>query len=144
MAITPGLARQGAFELAQSATRLAREADIANGEVYGLCAEALALERAGRHEDALARSTEAVALFDSGRDVDSPEEILFLHARTARAAGAEAAARDALRRAYIEVQRKARRLRDHGWRSRYLAAPPARDIVAEAQKAGVDDTDLSA
>jgi tetratricopeptide (TPR) repeat protein len=134
----------GAFELAQSATRLAREAEIANGEVYGLCAEALALARAERHQEALARSTQAVALFESGRDVDSPEEILFIHARAARAAGAESVALEALRRAHIEVQRKARRLRDPAWRARYLAAPPARDIVLEAQKAGVDDADLSA
>ncbi|MDB4967501.1 MAG: serine/threonine protein kinase with repeat, partial [Myxococcales bacterium] len=49
----------GAFELAQSATKLAREAEIANGEVYGLCAEALALGRAGRTQEALARSTQA-------------------------------------------------------------------------------------
>ena len=137
-------AAEGAFELAQSATRLAREAEIANGEVYGLCAEALALARAGRQQEALARSTQAVALFDSDRDVDSPEEVLFIHARTARAAGAESVAREALRRAHAEVQRKARRLRDPSWRARYLAAPPARDIVAQAQKAGVDETDLSA
>ena len=102
------------------------------------------MTRAARHEEALARSTEAVALFDSGRDVDSPEEILFIHARTARAAGNSAVQRDALRRAHLEVQRKARRLRDHGWRARYLAAPPARDIVAAAQEAGVDDVDLTA
>ncbi len=134
----------GAFELAQSATRLAREAEIANGEVYGLCAEALALARAERYQEALARSTQAVALFESGRDVDSPEEVLFIHARTARAAGAESVAREALRRAHLEVQRKARRLRDPAWRARYLAAPPAREIIREAQKAGVDDADLSA
>ena len=139
-----GDAPAGAFELAQSATRLAREAEIANGEVYGLCAEALALARAGRHQEALARSTQAVALFESGRDVDSPEEILFIHARAARGAGAESVAREALRRAHVEVQRKARRLRDPSWRARYLEAPPARDIIQEAQKAGVDDADLSA
>ena len=85
-----------------------------------------------------------MALFDSGRDVDSPEEVLFIHARTARAAGAETVAREALRRAHAEVQRKARRLRDPAWRARYLRSPPARDILAEAQKAGVDDADLSA
>ncbi|MGZ3407884.1 MAG: tetratricopeptide repeat protein, partial [Polyangia bacterium] len=139
-----GDAPDGAFELAQSATRLAREAEIANGEVYGLCAETLALLRAERAQEALARSTQAVALFESGRDVDSPEEVLFIHARAARAAGAESVAREALRRAHTEVQRKARRLRDPAWRARYLAAPPAREIIAEAQKAGVDDTDLSA
>jgi eukaryotic-like serine/threonine-protein kinase len=135
---------KGAFELAQSATKLAREAEIANGEVYGLCAETLSLLRANRNQEALARSTQAVALFESGRDVDSPEEVLFIHARAARAAGADSVAREALRKSHLEVQRKARRLRDPAWRARYLAAPPARDIIAEAQRAGVDDADLSA
>jgi tetratricopeptide (TPR) repeat protein len=135
---------EGALALAESAARLAREAEIANGQAYALCAEARALAQAGRPAEALARSTEAVALFDSGRDVDSPEEILFLHARTAAAAGAVEVERDALRRAHTEVLRKARRLRDSGWRARYLAAPPARDIVAAARAAGVDDVDLTA
>jgi Tfp pilus assembly protein PilF len=135
---------EGALELAQSATRLAREAEIANGEVYGLCAEALALMRAGRPQEALSRSTQAVALFDSGRDVDTPEEVLYIHARAAKAASATTVAREALKRAHGEVQRKARRLRDESWRTRYLSAPPAREIVAEAHRAGIDDADLSA
>jgi predicted ATPase/class 3 adenylate cyclase len=134
----------GALALAHSAARLAREAEIANGQAYALCAEACALERAGRPAEALVCSTEAVALFDSGRDVDSPEEILFIHARIAGAAGDATGQREALRRAHTEVQRKARRLRDPGWRARYLEAPPARDIVAAAREAGVDDVDLTA
>ncbi|HEX4460617.1 MAG TPA: tetratricopeptide repeat protein, partial [Polyangia bacterium] len=138
-----GGAPEAALELAQSATRLAREAEIANGEVYGLCAEALALGRAGRHQEALSRSTQAVTLFDSGRDVDTPEEVLFIHARAAKAAGATSVAHEALRRAHAEVVRKSRRLRDEGWRARYLGAPPARDIVAAARKAGLDEPDAS-
>ena len=132
------------FRSAQSATRLAREAEIANGEVYGLCAEALALMRSGRQQEALSRSTQAIALFDSGRDVDTPEEVLYIHARAARAAGAASVAREALKRAHAEVLRKARRLRDESWRTRYLSSPPAREIVADAHRAGLDETDLSA
>jgi tetratricopeptide (TPR) repeat protein/class 3 adenylate cyclase len=139
-----GDAPADALELARSAARLAREAEIANGQAYALCAEARALQSAGRHAEALASSSEAVALFDSGRDIDSPEEILFIHARVAETAGNLAVQRDALRRAHAEVQRKARRLRDSGWRARYLEAPPARDIVAAAHEAGVDDVDLTA
>jgi hypothetical protein len=56
----------------------------------------------------------------------------------ARRAGDDATARAALRRAFIEVQRKARRLHDAGWRTRYLEATPACDILAEARQAGVD------
>ena len=125
------------FELAQSATRLAREAEIANGEVYGLCAEALALARAERHQEALARSTQAVALFESGRDVDSPEEVL-LHPR---------ARRPRRRRRVGRARGAAARAR----RGAAQGAPPARRGVArplprrrrpratssrEAQKAG--------
>jgi tetratricopeptide (TPR) repeat protein len=128
----------GALELARSATKLAREAAIANGEVYGLCAEALSLERAQQLTEALERSTQAVALCDSGRDVDCPEEILHIHARVARAAGQAELSRTALRRAYLEVQKKASRLHDPSWRERYLKAIPARNIVADARDHGLD------
>ncbi len=128
----------GALELARSATRLAREAAIANGQVYGLCAEALSLERAQKPLEALDCSTQAVALLDTGRDVDSPEEILHIHARVARAAGNAELARTALRRAYLAVQKKASRLHDGAWRERYLKALPARVIVEEARASGVD------
>jgi tetratricopeptide (TPR) repeat protein len=128
-----------AVELAESATKLAREARIANGEAYGLVVHALALARSGRAAEALRCSLGAVEIVDSGRDLDCPEEILHLHAQVARAAGDGARERDAVRRAYVEVQRKARRLRDDGWRARYLAAHPAREIVLAARAAGVDE-----
>jgi predicted ATPase len=48
----PERVMSGALELARSATRLAREAEIANGAAYGLAAEALAWERAGRMDEA--------------------------------------------------------------------------------------------
>ncbi|HEY7956885.1 MAG TPA: protein kinase [Polyangia bacterium] len=129
----------GPLELARSATRLAREAEIANGEAYGLCAEALSLVRIGRLEEALDCSTGAVNLIDAGRDVDGPEEILYLHAQVARSAGRSEPSRAALRRAFVEVQRKARRLHDQTWRARYLAAPPAREILAGAREARLDE-----
>src|SRR5262249_54631883 len=86
-----GDSAEAALERAQSATRLAREARIANGEAYGLAAEARALEQLGRPAEAFERAKAAVALVDSGRDVDSPEEILYVHARAARAQGAHEA-----------------------------------------------------
>jgi tetratricopeptide (TPR) repeat protein len=134
-----GAAPEGPLELARSATRLAREAKIANGEAYGLIAEAVALEKAGQHADALERAQSAVALVDSGRDIDSPEEIFHLQAKVARAAGNETVHRAAIRRAFVEVQRKARRLHDQTWRTRYLEATPARDIQREAREAGADE-----
>ena len=127
----------GPLQLARSATRLAREAGIANGEAYGLAAEAAALLRAGTPASAAERANEAVALVDSGRDIDSPEEILRICSDAARAAGDEPRARAALQRAFDAVQNKARRLRNPEWRERYLAAQPACRIVADAAAAGL-------
>jgi eukaryotic-like serine/threonine-protein kinase len=129
----------GPLDLARSATRLAKEAAIANGQAYGLCAEAMCLDKAGDKTEAVARSAAAVELVDSGRDVDGPEEILWIAARVARSAGDAARFRASLRRAFLEVQSKARRLHDQGWRARYLESVPARDILTEAKEAGLDD-----
>jgi hypothetical protein len=95
--------------------------------------------RIGRLDEALDCSTGAVSLIDAGRDVDGPEEILYLHAQVARSAGRSEPSRAALRRAFVEVQRKARRLHDQTWRARYLAAPPAREILAGAREARLDE-----
>jgi tetratricopeptide (TPR) repeat protein len=128
----------GAIDLARSAVRLAREASIANGEAYGLAAEALGLVAAGRAAEGEERARAAVALVDGGRDVDSPEQILHAYARAATSAGHVEAARDALGRAVAEVQRKARRLRDPSWRARFLEAQPQRQILDDARAAGVE------
>ena len=127
----------GPLQLARSATRLAREAGIANGEAYGLAAESAALLRAHDSGGALARALEAVALIDSGRDIDSPEEILRILSEAATAAGDGPRASAALQRAFDAVQRKARRLRNSEWRERYLGAEPARRIVGLAEQAGL-------
>ena len=124
------------LELARAAVRLARDCEIANGEVYGLAAEALALLREGDVPEARRAAEAAVALIDAGRDVDSPEEIFFTFARVAEAAGARAEATDALTRAVAEVRRKARRIHDEAWRARYLAAAPAAIILAPAAASG--------
>jgi serine/threonine protein kinase/tetratricopeptide (TPR) repeat protein len=128
----------GAIDLARSAVRLAREAAIANGEAYGLAAEALGLVASGRATEGEERARAAVALVDSGRDVDSPEQILHAYARAAERAGHVEAARAALTRAVAEVQRKAKRLRDPAWRIRFLEAPPQRQILDDARAAGID------
>jgi hypothetical protein len=56
-----------------------------------------------------------------------------------RSWGRAAVHREALRRAFVEVQRKARRLHDDAWRARYLESVPARQILIEARDAGVDE-----
>jgi len=133
-----GESPEGAIDLARSATRLAREASIANGEAYGLAAEALGLVASGRAVEGEELARAAVALVDSGRDVDSPEQILHAYARAAGRAGHVEAARAALTRAVAEVQRKAKRLRDPSWRARFLEAQPQRQILEDARAAGVD------
>jgi hypothetical protein len=62
---------------------------------------------------------------------EGADEILFIHARLARAAGRPADARSSLKRAHTEVQSKARRLRDPTLRMSYMASEPAREIVAQ-------------
>jgi predicted ATPase len=127
---------QEALELAQGAVRLAREGELANGEVYGLSAEALAHLRSGDVGAARKAAAAAVSLLDAGRDVDSPEEILFTFAEVAEAAGARSEAHEALLRAAAEVRKKARRIRDLGWRTRYLEANPAKKILDRATESG--------
>jgi tetratricopeptide (TPR) repeat protein len=121
-----------ALELARAAVKLARECEIANGEVYGLAAEALAQLRRGDLVEARRSAQLAIGLLDAGRDVDSPEEILYVFARIAEAAGVPREAKEALTRALAEIRKKARRIHDDSWRARYLAAPPASLILAHA------------
>jgi serine/threonine protein kinase/predicted ATPase len=127
----------GALELARSATRLAREGGIANGEAYGLGAEVLALIRRGEGAAALEQAKKAVALVDSGREIDSPERILHIASQAAAAAGDDHTRRELVGRAFVEVQRKTRQLHDPKWREQYLASDPAHVIVAEASAAGL-------
>ena len=130
--IERGDAPEGALELARRGIQLAREGEIANGEVYGLCAEAVALHRLGRLVEATAAAEAAVALIDAGRDVDSPEEIFFHLSTIAAESGAASRAEESLTRAVSEVRKKARRIRDEGWRQRYLESTPAASILARA------------
>ena len=121
------------LELAREAVRLARDGELANGEAYGLTAEARAWQKKGNLAAARHAAEAAVALLDAGLDVDSPEEILFTYARICEESGARAEAREALFRAANEVKKKASRIRDADWRARYLAAAPASLILARLQ-----------
>ncbi len=132
-----GRAPEGARELARSASRLAAESSIANGEAYGLGAEALAELALRRPQEALKCATRALQLIEGGRNVDSPEEVLYWHAQVARAAGAVGAAVDSARRAAALVERKAAGLSDGEWRQRYVAAEPQRGILELARELGV-------
>jgi tetratricopeptide (TPR) repeat protein len=121
----------GALELARSATRLAHAAPMPVGEIYGIAVESLALAALGKSIEAADRAGDAVKLLDATKDPEGADEILYIHATLARAAGYNAQANASLQRAHQEIQSKARRLRDTALRSRYLASPPARDILRD-------------
>ena len=78
---------EGALSYAQSAARLAKDAVIPQGEVYAMAAEALALGKLGRVDEALARAAQAVAIIDGGREVEGVEEILHVHGKLLQQVG---------------------------------------------------------
>src|SRR5439155_5347591 len=63
-----------ALELAQRATRLARDSAITVGMVYGLTAQARVLALRRRFPEALAKSEEAIALIQKQGQVERSEE----------------------------------------------------------------------
>jgi predicted ATPase len=115
---------------ARAAAELARSAPMPVGEIYGLAVEGLALAKLGRPIDAADRAAAAVRRLDATRAMEGADEILFIHARLARAAGRPDEAAASLRRAHDEVVAKARRIKDPALRALYVAAPPVRDILA--------------
>jgi serine/threonine protein kinase/predicted ATPase len=127
-----------ALDLARSSVKLARQANVSGLLALGLCAEALALDRAGEPANAFARSAEALAIVDAGRNIDEVEVLLHIHARMALAAGRADEGRVILRRAVAEVRSRAERLRDDHWRALYFASHPACEILEDARSEGID------
>src|SRR5262249_59521046 len=97
---------------ARAAADMARAAPLPIGEIFGLAVEALALAKMGRPIDAADRAAAAVHRLDATRAIEGADEILFIHARLARAAGRTDDAAASLRRAHEEVLARARRLKD--------------------------------
>lgn len=129
-----GQAAEGARELARSAIRLAAESSIANGEVYGLAAEALCELALGRPVDAFRCATAAIEMIEGGRTVDCPEEIFYWHAQVALSTNHREAAIRSVRRAAELVETKAGRLSDAEWRERYVGSEPQRGILHLAKQ----------
>jgi hypothetical protein len=101
------------------------------GEIYGLAAQGMALARLGRAADGAGLTAKAVALHSQAEQPEGSEQILHFHARVCEAAGRLDDAREALRRAQTEVERKASRLADAALRESYLAAQTPR-LIAES------------
>jgi eukaryotic-like serine/threonine-protein kinase len=114
---------------ARAATDLARRTLVTMGEIYGLAAQGLALAALGRPAEGAAVTGEAVALQNKTEQPEGSEQILHFHARVSEAAGRLDDAREALRRARAEVERKAARLADAALRDSYLAAQTPRLIL---------------
>ncbi|HEY8144980.1 MAG TPA: protein kinase [Kofleriaceae bacterium] len=123
-----GASSDEALEHARAATDLARRTLVPMGEIYGLAAQGLALAGLGRAAEGAALTAEAVALQNETEQPEGSEQILHFHARVSEAAGRLDDARDALRRARTEVERKAARLADAALRATYLAAQTPRLI----------------
>ena len=120
----------GGLELARSATRLAQAAHVPQGQAWGLAAEAQALAALGRTAEAVEQSQQAAHLLDSGPHFQDREQILHFHYRVlAKAKHPDAPA--VLRKAWEEVQAKARRVRSRELRDRFLSSPPASEIVRD-------------
>jgi serine/threonine protein kinase/predicted ATPase len=120
-----------ALERARSATELAVKMLMPMGEIYGLAAQGMALARLGRAADGAGLTAKAVALHSQAEQPEGSEQILHFHARVCEAAGRLDDAREALRRAQTEVERKASRLADAALRESYLAAQTPR-LIAES------------
>ncbi len=123
------------IELAREAGRQAHAAPLPLGEIYALAVEGLALARLGHAAAAADRAAEAARLSESSRAVEGADEIWYILARLARAAGRTAESAAALRRARDEVMSKARRLKDAALRQSLLSSSPAREIIADAAAA---------
>jgi tetratricopeptide (TPR) repeat protein len=126
---------EGALELARSATELARRMPMPIGVVYGLAAQGLALVELGRMDEAVAATTEAVALQDGQTRPEGAEHVLWWHAQVCEAAGRATEAAAAVKRAAAEIDVKVSRLHDEDLRRIYLASRTPAGVRAASIRA---------
>ena len=112
---------EAALEMARSATDWARKMPMLVGVIYGLTFQALALSRLGRHDEAVAAIDEAVRELEGARP-EGAEHVHRWRAQVLSAAGRTAEAAAAIARADLEVQTKAKKLRDPELRKHFLAS----------------------
>ncbi|HUQ05122.1 MAG TPA: tetratricopeptide repeat protein, partial [Kofleriaceae bacterium] len=118
------------LDLAKSATELARKMPMIVGITYGLAIAGRALSRLGRHDEAVAATTEAVAIQDQQPRPEGAEHVLYWHACVLGAAGQTSAAQAAFARSEKEIDIKAARLRDADLRSIYLGSKTPKAVRA--------------
>ncbi|MFN0249297.1 MAG: serine/threonine-protein kinase PknK [Kofleriaceae bacterium] len=112
---------EAALEMAKSATEWARKMPMLVGIIYGLTFQGLALSRLGRHDEAIACVDEAVQQLEGARP-EGAEHVHRWRAQVLTAAGRTAEAAAAIARADVEVQTKAKKLRDPELRKHFLAS----------------------
>ncbi len=118
------------LELARSATELAGKMPMIVGVIYGLAIQGRALSRLDQHDEAVAATTEAVALQDQQPRPEGAEHVLYWHGCVLTAAGETAAAQAAFARADKEIEIKTGRLRDPDLRAIYLASRTPKAVRA--------------
>jgi tetratricopeptide (TPR) repeat protein len=121
---------ESAIQEASIATELSRRSDMPQGVVFGLMLMARALSSLGRKEEALQRSSEAMALVATGTPIVGVEEALHEHAKVLRDLGRTTEARPFLERALKEIRKKVRRLKTPERQQSFLAVKPIRDVLA--------------
>ena len=112
---------EAALEMARSATEWARKMPMLVGIIYGLTFQGLALSRLGRHDEAIAAVDEAVKQLEGARP-EGAEHVHRWRAQVLTAGGRAADAAAAIARADLEVQTKAKKLRDPELRKHFLAS----------------------
>jgi tetratricopeptide (TPR) repeat protein len=117
--LTAGDPAEDSLEMAKSATEWARKMPMLVGIIYGLTFQSLALSKLGRHDEAIARSDEALNLLDTTR-TDGLEHIFRWRSSVLAAAGKPDAAKAADARAAAEIDTKAVKLRDPELRRTFL------------------------
>ncbi|MBZ0237821.1 MAG: tetratricopeptide repeat protein, partial [Deltaproteobacteria bacterium] len=118
------------LELARSATDLARKMPMMVGIIYGLAIAGRALSRLGRHDEAVAATSEAVTIQDQQPRPEGAEHVLYWHACVLGAAGQTVAAQAMFARAEKEIEVKAARLRDPDLRAIYLGSKTPKAVRA--------------
>jgi eukaryotic-like serine/threonine-protein kinase len=117
-----------ALEFAKRTQALAETHELSSGRIHGFVAEGLARVQRGESEAAVKVVNRAVALARS-ESVNGMEEVLFRCAIILNDAGHQELAKETLADAHERVQKYAETLPHSGWRKRYLAKRPVRELM---------------
>ncbi len=118
-----------AYDLADQATALSRDARMPQGEIFGQSTAARVLAALRRMDEALGLSAQAVARLATCGHVAESEVILLNHANTLIEAGRKEEARPYLEKALQEIRKKKKSISREDYQKGYLSVPPAKSIL---------------